>query len=116
MATPQTTFAKKASDQIPYCKDQGIEYLVEAGKSGMSLQYIRYVFAAGGIVNFANLGFKPMQDNSYVVIGVNQTGTVAPKVAADTTRTANQFVVTGPSVGDTCEFVVCGPSRNQPLK
>jgi hypothetical protein len=46
------TFAKKAEDQIPYCRDQGLPYLAAAARSGTSIQAATFVQTRSGLFGF----------------------------------------------------------------
>lgn len=98
---------KRASDYLPFCKDQGIHHLLGATVLGQSAQKILYTMAAGGVVKFSSYSLPNMLDGTYFVIATN-TGAAVAKVARDATRTASQFVVTGPTNGDLVEILVFG--------
>lgn len=100
--------AKKASDSIPFCKDQGLPYLVGTNNPGVSIQASRYTMVAGGVFNFAAQGLANMLDGTYIVHVLNNTGSAAAKVAQDTTRNANGFVITGPTAGDGLDVIIVG--------
>lgn len=102
------TSAKKHSDYIPILKDQGIDYVSGNSRSGQVVLTSTYTFAAGGVVTFAALGLPNMLDGTYNLLLTNVTGAGAAKSARDGTRTAKQFVVTGPANGDVVEVTVIG--------
>ena len=68
---------KKASDYIPYCKDQGIPYLVGSSQHGISLQVLNFTMPADGLFVFADEGLQEMSNADYLVFSDNPSATQA---------------------------------------
>lgn len=103
----------KASKDIPYCHDQGIQYLCGAGIPGVTLSAVTVAFVAGGVYTFLSLGLPNMYNSSYQIIVTDQnTGAVVGVTAAH--KTATGFTLSsGPSVGDLLDVTVIGRIKNQ---
>ena len=101
-------FAKKASDHIPYCKDQGIDYLMSAAGPGLIAQSVVWTQVAGGAFTFAGAGLKPMFDGSYRVFITNHTTPANGGSVAYNTRTAKGFTISGAATADVIDIEIIG--------
>lgn len=102
-----SSFNKRASEFIAYCKDQGIPYIMASSAPSSAIQYSTYTMAAGGVVTFATLGLQNMADANYIVLTSKATGATATACATGT-RTTTAFTITGPTNGDVVDFAVVG--------
>lgn len=106
-------FPKKASDHIPWAKDQGIDYLAGAGDHGISIQS-KQVTQAGASpysVVLADHGFQRMADTNYtVLVGGETVG--APKVD-QSTITQDGFDVTGGADTEVLHITIIGRLAGQ---
>jgi len=99
--------AKKASDYIPFCKDQGIPHLTGAGAGGSSMQFKNnWAMPGGGAFVFEDQGLVNMSDGNYVVLTQNQTDVLDPGTVGSKTKTG--FVLTGPDAADEIDIVIIG--------
>jgi hypothetical protein len=108
-----STHAKKASDYIPYCADQGMEYLAGAGAAGMTVQakQVTQVGAAPFSVDLEAQGMMPMANASYVVIVQGET---ASRVTVDqSTIAVGGFDVLGGADTEVLHLVVIGTVAGQ---
>ena len=105
--------AKKASDFLPYCQDQGMKYLAGAGKSGVSVQVASYTFVAGGVITFEGLGLQDMDDALFILVATNHTSNVREPTVDPATRTKVGFTMAGPNVDDVVHVMVVGPVSGQ---
>lgn len=81
MAT--SNLPKKAEDHIPYCKDQGLPYLVGAGSAGLAMQAKRVAMPVDGNIVFADQGMQDMADDAYLVVLQNQSTGAAVTTGAN---------------------------------
>jgi len=111
--TPSSGLTKRASDQIPYCKDQGIPFLAAAAKAGVSVQYaqVTQVGVSPFSVDLAAQGLAPMANASYCVLVGGETAG-APKVD-QSTITVNGFDVAGGADTEVLHVVVIGRLAEQ---
>lgn len=102
------SFAKKASDHIPYAKDQGMDYLVAASVAGQGIQ-AKAVAQAGGApftFTFEDQDLKKMANADYVVL-VN--GETAGRVNVDeNTKSAEGFDILGGADTEVLNVIVVG--------
>ncbi len=111
--TPSSGLTKRASDQIPYCKDQGIPYLAAAAAPGMSIQaaQVTQVGASPFSVDLAAQGLAPMANTSYAVIVQGET---AARVTVDQSSiTVNGFDVLGGADTEVLHLLVVGRLAEQ---
>lgn len=113
MAFPDKA-AKKASDHIPWAKDQGIDHFVAAGAGGVGLQAYRVaqVGASPFTFTFATYGLKNMADATYNVIVQGPNGDERADYA---TRTTSGFQITGGAAAEQLIVLVIGRIANQSL-
>ena len=104
--------AKKLSNVLPELKQEGIDFLVGAGKGGVSLQAaeIVQVGASPFAVTFAQLGMKDMADLAYQVM-IN--GPNGDERCDYTTRTTTGFSITGGANTERMGIMVAGRMKNQ---
>jgi len=104
---------KRASDQIPYCKDQGIPYLAGAAQAGVSVQYAQVTQSGASpySVDLEAWGMAKMGNTSYVVIAQGET---ASRVTVDqSTMTVDGFDVLGGIDAEILHLVVIGRIAEQ---
>ena len=101
---------KKASDYIPFCQDEGMQYLA-GGMPGMTVQIVQFTMVSGGAVIFADEGLQTMADANYMVWVQNQTD--AADEATIGTKTGAGFVITGPDNSDELDVLIIGRAANQ---
>lgn len=101
---------KKAADHIPYCQDQGMDYLAGAGKAGVSMQSGQSIAAAGALL-FADLDMVDMADTNYEVYAQNDTDQT--RTATISSKTTAGFTTTGPSASDVQSYLVVGRVAGQ---
>lgn len=83
-----STLPKRADHIDPYCRDQGIPYLVAAAANGMGLQYLHVTMPSDGQIVFADEGLQDMADGNYGLWPHNHTAgaavvnTVSPETYA----------------------------------
>lgn len=105
---------KKASNHLPYCEDQGLPYLVGAGKAGLAIQQLRlHAMPADGIVKFVENGLMEMADGLYTVFIHNHSDVADEATVASNVRLANQITITGPDTGDLLDIMICGRLKDQ---
>lgn len=105
--------AKRADKQDPYCADQGIPFLIAAGRSGMGRQDKRLtqVGASPFAVSFADQGLMDMADGNYRVTAYSDaTGAV---VGTTGTKTTSGFVFTGGADATAYHFEIVGTLKDQ---
>lgn len=103
-----STNQKKASAFDPYCKDQGIDYVLAAGKASQGC--IAFTVTSGGTpdaVLFSSYGYDvEMADTDYQVL-VN--GETAAAVSVDeSTKTAKGFSIIGGGEAEKLHVIVLG--------
>ncbi len=104
--------AKRADSQIPYCEDQGIPYVAGAAAAGVGLQFASFTTdAAPDTFVFADNGLMNMANATYEVVPWNQTDVADQGVISS--KTATQFVITGPDSGDTLTLIIVGKLAGQ---
>lgn len=104
---------KRADAHIPFCKDQGLPYIVGAAKTGVSIQRGQIAMPADGVILFSALGFEAMT-TGYQVLLHNHTGAVQGTVA-NNARLFDRFTVVGPTTADVLDIVVIGTLAGQLL-
>lgn len=106
--TPSSGLTKRASDQIPYCKDQGIPYLAGAAEAGVSVQAAQITQAGASpfAIDLEAQGLARMANTSYVVIVQGET---ASRVTVDqSTITAAGFSVAGGADTEVLHVLIVG--------
>jgi hypothetical protein len=104
---------KKASDHIPWAKDQGIDFLAGAGDHGISIQskQITQSGASPFSVVFADQDMLDMADATYtVLVGGETVG--APKVDQSTIATTG-FDIAGGADTEVLHVLVVGRVKDQ---
>jgi hypothetical protein len=104
---------QKASDQIPYCRSQGIPYLVGAAMAGMAIQaaQVTQVGAAPFSVVLEDHGLARMGNDSYVVIPHGET---AGRVTIDQdTITRDGFDLLGGADTEVIHLLIVGRIAGQ---
>ena len=104
---------KRADEQVPFCRDQGLPYLAGAGHSGLSVQAAQWPMSASGIVLFADLGWSPMQSGDYRVFIANHTSAERTGVVALVDRKTTQITIAGPTLADVLDVVIVGQVQGQ---
>jgi hypothetical protein len=111
------TFAKKAEDHIPYCRDQGLPYLAAAARAGTSIQSKTFVQIGSGLFAFEAEDLSPMADGDYQVLMHNQSGIGAPdpwtQYPTATSKTPAGFVISGAAAGNVIDVVIVGRLKGQ---
>lgn len=107
------SFAKKASDHVPYAQDQGLKYLSGAAKAGVTVipLLITQSGAAPLVVTFASLDLPNMADADYVVITSGETASVT--TVDESTKTVSGFNVLGGLNTEIHNIVVIGRVSGQ---
>lgn len=108
------TNQKAASAFDPYCKDQGIDHLLAAGKAGLGA--LSFSVISGGTpdaILFATYGYDvEMADTNYQVI-VN--GETAGAVSVDeSTKTTKGFSILGGGAAEVLHVLVIGRFKTMP--
>jgi hypothetical protein len=104
---------KKASNYIPFCKDQGIDNLAGAAKAGVSIQALQVKMPADGVIVFADHGMADMADTTYCVFVQNTTDVSDPGAVALASRLTKQITVTGPDTNDELDILIVGKVARQ---
>jgi len=99
---------KKASDQIPYCRDQGIPYLAGAAAAGMSVQsaQVTQVGASPFSVDLEAVGMARMANTLYTVTVAGETAGVA--TVDQSTLALGGFDVLGGAAAEVLHITVIG--------
>lgn len=99
---------KKASDQIPYCRDQGMPYLAGAAVAGMTVQskQVIQVGAAPFSVGLEAVGMARMANTDYTVIVQGETA--GQPMVDQSTITVNGFDVLGGANTEVLHITVTG--------
>jgi len=108
-----TATPKKLSNFLPPLKEQGMDYLVAAHKSGVSMQAVKVtqVGAAPLVVDLVALGLKTMFDTDYVVITAGETA--ARTTVDESTITPTGFSVLGGAAAEVHHLLVVGRFSDQ---
>lgn len=102
--------AKKISDYVPVLDDEGMDYLVGANASGMSMQSgVISALGVGGTIQLES----EMADTNYIVLLSNATSGVT-RAISHAAKTVTQFNYGGQGTdGDSLGWVVIGRLKNQ---
>ncbi len=105
-------FDKKASDHIPWAKDQGHDYLVGSNaQNAMQAGLVTQVGLAPFTVDLEAEGFKRMKDANYTVI-VQIEGATA--TVDESTKTSGSFDVLGGADTNVLNLLIIGRTADQP--
>lgn len=101
---------KRASDHIPFCGDQGLEYLIAGANANLTVFATQVTLAAGAAtINFQTTFGKNMANASYFVIGT--AGDASAVGWSSKTATSVQIDGTGTA---TVDVLIIGRSEDQP--
>ena len=107
---------KNASDQIPFCEDQGMPNLTAAAKSGVAMQHLPvWPMPSGGVLVFEDQGLVDMDiaNGVYSVIIHNHTDAADEGTCLEAVRLNTQLTISGPDDDDVLDVVVIGTLKGQ---
>lgn len=109
---------KDLKDYIPALADQGIDNLVASPSRGMGIQVASFTmgsapddFVFGDNTDIMGNVCKDMADGNYEVIVHNQSDSADEGVVS--AKTAQQFTITGPDLGDVVTLLIMGKIAGQ---
>lgn len=112
--TAASGLTKRASDQIPYCRDQGIPYLAAAAQAGICIQskQIVQVGASPFTVDLEAQGMAKMANTVYTVTVDGEV--VSGDVHVDQSSiTVNGFDIIGGAAAEVLHVTVIGRVAGQ---